>query len=116
MTQRSVESLGFCSNGSRGLLIDALSPLSPSAAASPSGHPSPPPVDSEPYAVFRNKISLSAVQPHSPTAAAPDYFSLDLGKDETTVDLAPVRSAAAIPIKEPERRLENFMSQIYLHF
>ncbi|KAF7140870.1 hypothetical protein RHSIM_Rhsim06G0197900 [Rhododendron simsii] len=92
-----------------GFLYDALSPLSPStaAAASLSGHPPPPPVDSEPYAVFRNEISLSAVQPHSPTAAAPDYFSLDLDKDETTVDLTPVRSAAATPVKEPERRLEG---------
>lgn len=91
-----------------GFLYDALSPLSPStAAASPSGHPPPPPVDSEPYAVFRNEISLSAVQPHSPTAAAPDYFSLDLDKDETTIDLTPVRSAAATSVKEPERRLEG---------
>ncbi|KAE9458110.1 hypothetical protein C3L33_09984, partial [Rhododendron williamsianum] len=41
----------------------------------------------------------SAVQPHSPTAAAPDYFSLDLDKDETTVDLTPVWSAAATPLR-----------------
>ncbi|KAG5534807.1 hypothetical protein RHGRI_022802 [Rhododendron griersonianum] len=80
---------------SRGLFIRRPKPSIPlhaSAAASPSGHPPPPPVDSEPYAVFCNKISLSAVQPHSPTATALEYFSLDLGKDETTVDLSPAPS------------------------
>ncbi|KAI8560470.1 hypothetical protein RHMOL_Rhmol04G0258300 [Rhododendron molle] len=77
------------------LLYDALSPLSSSTAsttaaapatASPSGKLPPLPVYSEPYAVFPNKISLSVVQPHSATAVAPENFSFDLGKDETTVE------------------------------
>lgn len=60
--------------------------------------------------MFRNEISLSVVQPRSPAAAAQDYFSLDLDKDEdetAKVGLTPVRSAAATPVKEPERRLEG---------
>ncbi|KAH7860969.1 hypothetical protein Vadar_020089 [Vaccinium darrowii] len=93
-----------------GFLYEALSPLSLSTTASTSGQPPPPPaIDSEPYQVFRNEISLSAVESHSPTAAAPDYFSLHLdADDETTVDLIPVSSVAATtPVKEPEKRFEG---------
>ncbi|KAH7851322.1 hypothetical protein Vadar_009801 [Vaccinium darrowii] len=89
----------------QGFLYEALSPLSLSTSTHPP--PPPPPLDSDSYQVFRNEISLSAVESHSPAAAAPDYFSLALDADETTVDLIPVSSVAATPVKEPEKRLEG---------
>ncbi|KAF7120827.1 hypothetical protein RHSIM_Rhsim13G0161400 [Rhododendron simsii] len=52
-----------------GFLYDALSPLSPStasAAASPSGHPHPPHVDSDPYAawkLWREGMSFNLMDP-----------------------------------------------------
>ncbi|KAL6999505.1 polynucleotide adenylyltransferase [Sarracenia purpurea var. burkii] len=101
----------------RSFLYEALSPLSAAAAApSSSSTRQPPlsqlarlpPVDSEPYVVFRNEISLSTIRSHSPKTAAPDYFSLDIGADaeETTVDLLSTPSPAA-PVTEPEWTLET---------
>ncbi|PSS05599.1 Non-canonical poly(A) RNA polymerase [Actinidia chinensis var. chinensis] len=85
-------------------LYDALSPLS--AAAPPT-----PPADSETYVVFRNEISLSTTQPHSPEAAAADYFSLDVGADneEAPADLISTLSPALASalVTEPERTLEG---------
>ncbi|XP_057505722.1 uncharacterized protein LOC130789015 isoform X2 [Actinidia eriantha] len=85
-----------------GFFYTALSHLSAATA------PPPPPADSEPYVVFRNEISLSTIQPHSPETTAADYFSLDVDADneEAPADLisTPLASASVI---ERDRTLEG---------
>ncbi|CAL5341950.1 hypothetical protein CsSME_00026433 [Camellia sinensis var. sinensis] len=96
-----------------GFLYDALSPLSSSAAAAPTGQPPPPVEVSEPYVVFRNEILLTATHCPSPKNAAVDYFSLDVGADddddddeEAAVDLIATPATPA-QVPEPERTLEG---------
>lgn len=63
----------------------------------------------EPYTVFRNQISLSALQCPSPETAAPDFFSLDVGSDSASERES--LSAAATEPKTPalvsEPKLES---------
>ncbi|CAK7327636.1 unnamed protein product [Dovyalis caffra] len=54
-----------------------LTPLSPSPTATPIRSPQSDPL--EPYTVFRNEISLAAVNSTAAESAAPDFFSLDVG-------------------------------------
>ncbi|CAL5402994.1 unnamed protein product [Camellia sinensis] len=94
-----------------GFLYDALSPLSSSAAATPTGQPPPPVEVSEPYVVFRNEILLTATHCPSPKNAAVDYFSLDVCADddddeEAAVDLIAIPATPA-QVPEPERTLEG---------
>ncbi|KAI6687306.1 hypothetical protein NL676_024134 [Syzygium grande] len=121
----------------QGYLYETLSPLSPPPAAataaasvadrSPSPSPSPsPPGDREPYSVFRSEVSLWPLpSASSDAAAAPDYFSLDVGADaeepepvEAPAAPAPAAAAAAAaaaaevaepktPAMEPGTRLES---------
>jgi non-canonical poly(A) RNA polymerase PAPD5/7 len=72
------------------VLYETLSPLSLSI----SGH-SPLSDDLKPYSVFRNEISLAVLNPDSRETAAPDYFSLDVGGEDS-------ERIAAAPEPEPK--------------
>lgn len=90
---------------------ETLSPLSLSADEKPPPTPPPPPSSSsstsdeaEPYAVFRNEISVSSIQSSSIETAAPDYFSLDVDEKDVMFMRTPAPvSPAATPVKEPQR-------------
>lgn len=67
--------------------------------------------EDEPYSVFRNEISLDNLQCVSPTTAAPDFFSLDVGVDEieplSASPVTPSVAELATPVLEAERSLES---------
>ncbi|XP_059661516.1 uncharacterized protein LOC132307704 isoform X1 [Cornus florida] len=88
---------------------ETLNPLS----ATDQTPPPPPPLsdDSEPYVVFRNQISLSTIHCQSPETAAHDYFSLDVGADDTeseeTLISTPAPASSPASTRKLERQLEG---------
>lgn len=97
----------------QGYLYETLTPLSlssgaaASASAAADSGPSTP-VDREPYSVFRSEISLWPLPSDPSDAAAPDYFSLDVGDEPEPepepleASAAPASAAAAAEVAEPK--------------
>ncbi|KAE8125824.1 hypothetical protein FH972_020594 [Carpinus fangiana] len=72
------------------VLYETLSPLSLSTSGQ-----SPASDQLKPYSVYRNEISLAVLKPDSHETAAPDYFSLEVGGEDS-------ERIAAAPEPEPK--------------
>lgn len=85
------------------IMYETLSPLYLSTP-----NQSPVSDELEPYSIFRNEISLSTLQCTSPDTAAPDFFSLDVSKDDASErdsfsePVAATKPKTPIPVSEPK--------------
>ncbi|CAL5393409.1 unnamed protein product [Camellia sinensis] len=100
--------------------VDAFSASTSAAAASPIGQPPPLPlqplltpqsVNSEPYVVLRNEISLSTTQRLSPKTD--EYFPLDVCD---IADLISTPAATTMPVPELERTVEGGLFRVNCRF